>query len=78
MKPMVVNTSTGVYIPCVSSYEKPVVKILSYEDSRQGKVSEESVMKHTVQHTDVDTTGLSSLRYRTIPVYGRDRRKCNN
>ena len=69
MKPMVVNTSTGVYIPCVSSYEKPVVKILSYEDSRQGKVSEESVMKHTVQHTDVDTTGLSSLRYRTIPVY---------
>lgn len=38
MKKMVVNTSTGVFIPCVSSYERPVVKIMSYDDSASAKV----------------------------------------
>ena len=38
LKKMVVNTSTGVFIPCVSSYERPIVKIMSYDDSASAKV----------------------------------------
>ena len=38
MKKMVANTSTGVFIPCVSSYERPVVKIMSYDESASAKV----------------------------------------
>ena len=39
MKPMIVNSSSGVYIPCVSSYEKPVMKIMSKEASQMAKVN---------------------------------------
>lgn len=39
LKKMVVNTSTGVFVPCVSSYERPVVKIMSYDDSASAKVA---------------------------------------
>ena len=38
MRPWIVNMSTGVFIPCVSSYEKPVMKIMSVEASRNAKV----------------------------------------
>lgn len=38
MKRMIVNSSSGVYIPCVSSYEKPVMKIMSKEASQVAKV----------------------------------------
>lgn len=38
MKKKVVNTCGSVYIPCVSSYEKPVVKIMSLDDSREAHV----------------------------------------
>ena len=39
MKAMIVNSSSGVYIPCVSSYEKPVMKIMSKEASQMAKVN---------------------------------------
>lgn len=33
MRKKVVNTCNSIFIPCVSSYEKPVVKIMSLDDS---------------------------------------------
>lgn len=33
MKLQVVNSCNSIYIPCVSSYEKPVVKIMSMDAS---------------------------------------------
>lgn len=38
MKSKVVNTSNSLFIPCVSSYEKPVVKILSLDESASAHV----------------------------------------
>ena len=79
MKATIVNTSSGVFIPCVSSYEKPVVPILSYEESKQGKSMENDVMMEATRQTNpkesketelVETPASSTMRYRTIPVYG--------
>lgn len=38
MKKMIVNSSAGVYIPCISSYEKPVTSLMTKEDSMKSKV----------------------------------------
>ena len=38
MKKMIVNSPSGVYIPCISSYEKPVTNLMSKEDSLVSKV----------------------------------------
>ena len=39
MRSMIVNSPSGVYIPCISSYEKPVMKIMSKEASQVVKVN---------------------------------------
>ena len=80
MKATIVNTASGIFIPCVSSYEKPVVPIMSYEASRQGKAQENDVMAEAARLANsqepkaaesVDTPASSTMRYRTIPVYGK-------
>ena len=57
MRPWIVNTSSGVFIPCVSSYEKPVMKIMSVEASRNAKVgivicSEEGIRREDERRED--------------------------
>lgn len=39
MKSQVVNSCNSIYIPCVSSYEKPVVKIMSMDASVNAHVT---------------------------------------
>ena len=39
MKAQVVNSCNSIYIPCVSSYEKPVVKIMSMDASVNAHVT---------------------------------------
>ena len=80
MKSTIVNTSSGVFIPCVSSYEKPVVSIMSYEESKQEKTQESSMMIEAARQSNnseapkgveaVNAPSSSTMRYRTIPVYG--------
>ncbi|KAK8802427.1 hypothetical protein WA588_005396 [Blastocystis sp. NMH] len=70
MRPWIVNMSTGVFIPCVSSYEKPVMKIMSVEASRNAKESDAKMSGEKSEKETDDAASSESMRFRTIPVYG--------
>lgn len=73
MREQVMNES-GLFIACVSSYEKPVMNLLSMDESKLSHTTDQKLVKVSDQVTECseksETPKETHSRTRCIPVYG--------